>query len=102
MVFLMWWDTRREYEVDRSIDRQNRRPSVCKWKWNDRYEVWQTTCGSELSYEENDYLDSELTATHCIWCGGEIERDDSEMGRAQREEERALRRDYYEAVRPRW
>lgn len=73
----------------------------CLWRWNDRYEVWETTCGEELLDDDRDYLKSELEMKHCPWCGKQVEYDDSEMGRVRREEEAALRRDYWEAVMPR-
>ena len=76
--------------------------SECLWKWNDRFECWQTTCGGELTDSDVDELVNDYSATHCIWCGGEIELDDSDAGSARREEEAGLRRDYYESVRPKW
>lgn len=72
----------------------------CRWVWNDYYEVWQTGCGCELIDEDVDTVQS-LDATHCPWCGQRFELDESDAGSVRREEERALRRDYYEAVMPR-
>ena len=74
---------------------------TCRWVWNDRHEVWQTTCGTELTNEDQEYLDSELGMTHCLWCGSPVESDDSSAGSCKREEEAALRRDYWDSVMPR-
>lgn len=74
---------------------------TCRWVWNDRYEVWQTTCKSELTDSDVDELVHDYEATHCLWCGSEIELDDSSAGSCKREEEAALRRDYWDSVMPR-
>lgn len=75
---------------------------MCVWKWNDREELWGTSCGSFINDDEKEELTGAYEAKHCLWCGEEIEVDESDAGSARREEEAGLRRDYYEAVRPRW
>ena len=74
---------------------------TCIWVWNDRAECWQTTCKAELTDSDVDELVNDYEATNCLWCGGEIELDESDAGSARREEEAALRRAYWEAVLPR-
>ena len=75
--------------------------ATCTWKWNDYHALWQTACGTELTDSDMDELVHDYEARHCPWCGGEIVLDDSDAGSARREEESALRRDYYDAVMPR-
>jgi len=73
--------------------------ATCTWKWSNRYIVWQTACGVELSESDRDELLGDYYATNCPWCGGLIDSEKPDDMRTEadveREEMRALERDYW-------
>ena len=67
----------------------------------DGFDCWATDCGQEISEEDRWTLHWELEARFCPWCGTPIEEDDSaaeELLREQRDDEAALRLEYWKAV----